>query len=820
MLRFEYLCGSILALLLALTLSPPAGALMAGLRPHAAPAAHSARAREAAGGSCYATVAPTRSPIRFAAVTHGSRSLGVVAFDRRRPPRMVTQSPACAPRVVVGHSYQASLRYRATAGALSLQVLTHTRRGWQLWYAAMPHLTARKRLSTVSVLLNPIQGGVDRVAFGVLARSRGVVQSTGFSLRDVSSNPPASHSTAATSSPAASTPLSPPTTPPAPPAPPNPPAPPGGPSVTGQWTVLSPPDFLRSVHAILLQNGKLLLMAGSGNDPMAFAAGTFKTYLYDPTADTWQRIDTPTDVFCSGHVQLADGNVLILGGTKDYPAPAAPGQPPSTIYHALAASYIFDIHTNSYVRINDLLGGHYNPQTQTETAPEDSNGGAWYPSATELGNGDVISFGGLDASGNGQTKTNYYVDPSNSDSDPGDTPVPSFGEWVGFGSTKLQQTYPWYWGEYPSMILTADGRLFYDGSHVFGNGIEGTTFAPSGSSLYKYWCDPNVTQTTGDPNASQSTVASNPNSDAAFRVQDTPGLREPDMRDQSASLLLPPAQSQKVMIMGGGNTYTTLPGSAQSAIDLTDEIDLSQPSPHWVAGPNLPRGTMDGGSMQAPGAGKMYVSAVALPDGNVLETGGSQHMRADNVHEASIFDPATDAFTSVAPDPVGRDYHSEALLLPDGRVIALGSNPVDPSTGVSSFELRISIYQPPYLFKGARPVLGAIDGQPNTQASDGTTQTTQWAYGTQHTLGYSSGAAISSAVLIRPGAVTHSSDPNQREVALPITADSNGQLTVSLTANPNIAPPGYYMVFLRNSAGVPSVAQWVHIGPQGNPLGA
>ena len=46
-------------------------------------------------------------------------------------------------------------------------------------------------------------------------------------------------------------------------------------------------------------------------------------------------------------------------------------------------------------------------------------------------------------------------------------------EWVGWESESSSRPIRWFWGLYPSMILTADGRLFYDGSHVFGNGIEG-----------------------------------------------------------------------------------------------------------------------------------------------------------------------------------------------------------------------------------------------------------------------------------------------------------------------------------------------------------
>ena len=70
---------------------------------------------------------------------------------------------------------------------------------------------------------------------------------------------------------------------------------------------------------------------------------------------------------------------------------------------------------------------------------------------------------------------------------------------------------------------------------------------------------------------------------------------------------------------------------------------------------------------------------------------------------------------------------------------------------------------------------------------------------------------VVSAELIRPSAVTHSSDPNQRYVALPMTVSGNN-IGLNVTNNPNIAPPGWYMLFVTNANGVPSVAKWVHLG--------
>jgi hypothetical protein len=803
------------------------------------------------GPACYSQATLAGTTVRFSDPLRLSGGAVLLSAGSARRPVMITQSPGCAPKVAVGHSYTASLRYRGTGAGLSLEVLERVKGSWRPVYAAK-QLRGRAAFTTVSAVIGPIQGGVDRLAFGVLLRGKGAVRTTGYSLLDVSAHPlaptPAQPSTASVTPPApvathTVNPTGPTSTEEGPPAPieklpsrcetlaheelPLELSLPEGPSTeplsaTGRWTVREGVDHARTVHAVLLQNGKLLLMAGSGNSRMEFKAGCFRSYVYNPVAGTWKEIQTPTDLFCGGHVQLANGNVLILGGTKEYPAAPNPGEYPSTIYKGENTSWIFNIKTEEYEKVPyDEL----NPHQPKEPGPLLS--GAWYPSATELGNGNVISFGGLNEQGTGATSTNYYIAPYNKGDATGDQP----GQWVGFGSDELQQTYDWFWGLYPSMILTADGRLFYDGSHVFGNGLQNDvpTPAPDASAIYDFYCTPGKSQQEEEKEQNETNpaaavegpaVAGGPKSEYAIhpRVENTPGLEYPNQRDQSASLLLPPAQSQTVMILGGGNTYET----SAPAINSTDEIDLMEADPQWKKGPDLPRGKLDNGELEPEGAGKMYVSAVALPDGTVLETGGSLLPRTKDVHEASIFNPVTNTFAPVASDPVGRDYHSEALLLPNGDVMALGSNPVNVGVGTEGFQTAISIYEPPYMFKGERPLLESIDGQVN-RLQDNVNHTAQWEYGSEHKITYTSKSSeITSAVLIRPAAVTHSSDPNQREVALPIkeAAGPRGEgktLEVGLTSNPNLAPPGYYMVFLVNSGGVPSEAQWVHVGPQGDP---
>jgi len=141
---------------------------------------------------------------------------------------------------------------------------------------------------------------------------------------------------------------------------------------------------------------------------------------------------------------------------------------------------------------------------------------------------------------------------------------------------------------------------------------------------------------------------------------------------------------------------------------------------------------------------------------------------------------------------VPRTYHSQSMLLPDGRILSIGNNPGD-----GSFNMQISVYSPPYLFDGARPVIDSV-----AHASD-------WVYGNHYTIKTST--PIKSAELLRPAAVTHQSDPNQRFVALPISG-SGDTVNLNLSSNHNIAPPGWYMLFVTSGNNVPSVAKWVHVG--------
>ena len=150
--------------------------------------------------------------------------------------------------------------------------------------------------------------------------------------------------------------------------------------------------------------------------------------------------------------------------------------------------------------------------------------------------------------------------------------------------------------------------------------------------------------------------------------------------------------------------------------------------------------------------------------------------------------------TQVAPanPSVYRGYHSAALLLPDGRVLVTGGDH-DYGGAIPGSNKNAEIYSPAYLFKGPRPVVTAA---PAT-AKLGTTMFVQTP----------DGASISDALMIVPGSVTHAQDWTQRANQLDFTTVAGG-INITLPANPNEAPPGYYMLFLVNNAGVPSIAKF------------
>lgn len=468
------------------------------------------------------------------------------------------------------------------------------------------------------------------------------------------------------------------------------------PSQTGAWEVLSYSMPIRGIHFAVMKTGDVLICAGSGNVARNNEQHLDYCAVWYPTTGAMQRITIPEDLFCSGHTELPDGQILFNGGTKYLGFPKDNGG----TWGGLASTYQFDPETDQFTRYMDMLGG-----------------GRWYPTTITQGDGTVLTVGGYLANG----KQNPYTEKYD----------PVTHTWTKIGPTRT-------WPLYPNLKLLADGRFFYTGAST--------------------------------ANMSKQAGIWNPLTGAFVNV---PGLTSTDHRNQAAAVLLPPAQSQQVVVMGGGSSNGT------PAIADTNFVDLTQPNPHYVSGPPL-------------AAAKGFVSSAVLPDYTVLETGGSAFWRKGFVAEASILDPMTRTFTEMTPDPVGRTYHSSAFLLPDGRVVAMGSNPGD-----GSFDTRISVFSPPYLFKGTRPQITSAPADIH--------------YGDTITVNSTdSGQPLTHMALIRLPIQTHQNSPDERLVDIPSTFTST-QAVGTVTTNHNLAPPGYYYLFVDNANGVPSTAAIVHL---------
>jgi hypothetical protein len=232
----------------------------------------------------------------------------------------------------------------------------------------------------------------------------------------------------------------------------------------------------------------------------------------------------------------------------------------------------------------------------------------------------------------------------------------------------------------------------------------------------------------------------------------------------------------KILATGGGTN------GGDPVQTLAATIDLTAAAPSW--------------QVTAPMIYPRYKhSLVVLPDGSVLAVGGSTQyslVSTVGVLAAEIWDPANGTWTRMADAHNLRMYHSTALLLPDGRVLVAGGGRLPPAIDYPTAE----IYSPPYLFKGPRPTVLSAPAATS--------------YGAAMRVQAPDAAQIGKVALIRLASITHAYDSDQRYVELRFSASSS-ELTIQSPANANIAPPGFYMLFVVNSVGVPSVARVIQI---------
>jgi chitodextrinase len=459
------------------------------------------------------------------------------------------------------------------------------------------------------------------------------------------------------------------------------------PDQVGQWS--APASWpIVAVHMSLDPDGRVLAWDG-------FADAPNSERIWDPASGTFLPVAYGRNLFCAGHVGLADGRTLILGGHI-------------TADNGLADTTIFDSTNNTWFRGPDMSVGR------------------WYPTATLLPDGRTLVF-----SGDNIVQDRPGVDPPFEDASVNSLPEiynPKTNTWTDLASSTM--TSPLY----PFMFVLSDGRIFNAGPDKTSH------FLTPGS-----WTWSNGPTSTFD---GMSAVMYRPD-----KIMKSGSWADPDFK--------------------GSKLYNA---TSQTAV-----IDLSQPSPTWR-------------STAPMHFARAYHNLTLLPDGTVFTSGGESASDGVDLSKAvlpaEIWNPDTETWTQVASLQNGREYHSTALLLPDGRVLMAGGGQL-PNSGATN-QTNAEIYSPPYLFKGARPTI--------------TSAPTTFQYGTNFTITTPNAASIAKVALIRTPSVTHAFDQNQRYVPLTFTQGS-GQLTVTAPANARVAPPGDYMLFILDGNGIPSVAK-------------
>ncbi len=532
----------------------------------------------------------------------------------------------------------------------------------------------------------------------------------------------------------------------------------GVPELHGSWELIEAEFTCAATHAALLPTNKVFVYGGSSLDRDAFQDPP-PAEILDLNVDPPVSYKVPSevvegDVWCGGHTFLPDGKLLFVGGTSFYPPPSDP------LYGGLKEAYTFDPFTETWERLDDMEKGR------------------WYPTLVRLADDRVLAVSGLE-----------YRDP---DQEPPDkSTITILWELLTKISERIVDAHEVFdpvqrkWGTlaeekafplYPRLHLLPDGDVFYSG--VFNTHY----FVPGRFPSARF-----------NPSTERWTALG--------------GRHKAKNREEGISTLLalrPPDYPARVLIAGGGqHNLGRIVMSLLHSIgkdswaeklhfllkiqDSAELIDLSQRAPAWE--------TI--GKMSKP---RVHANGVLLPDGQVLVVGGMSgygnipgtHMTRFPVLEAEMYDPGTHEWAKMAAQQMPRVYHSSAILLPDGRVISMGSNP-----HAKMIEESIEIFSPPYLFRGSRP---AILECPE-----------QLAHGQAFNLRVDEASQIDQVVLMRPEVVTHVTNTDQRLLELEFNGADGETLEVQGPPTPAHMPRGYCLLFVLDDEGVPSVGKFVKV---------
>jgi hypothetical protein len=559
----------------------------------------------------------------------------------------------------------------------------------------------------------------------------------------------------------------------------------------GEWAVVKDPadptnDLtlpLVAIHAALLRTGKVLFFAGDETHPNKL--DTIKMVLWDPPAggftDIAATMPSPRNLFCAGHAFLADGRLLVAAGHAHSPLENLSEEVIGAIIGGIVTGGLGGVITGGLVGMAVGKGvDHdvhvYDPVKNSWTRHRDMDKARWYPSCVTLPDGKVLIVSGYCAGAPPHPFTLFGA-PVNEDYDLFD---PAAGDLATISNPRFLPGIDLY----PRLIVLPGGALFVH----------------SRNRTVLFYPDANAPAPLRMAKSQHEYPTVSPN-------RRTYPL-------QGACVLLPLIPERpdnvRVLVVGGGNEQNTVISWTNQATDTSEIFDFNRFFSAATKQTGWRDKRADGASLRT--AQRRFMSdAILLPDRTVLAVGGAGTGRddynANPVFEAASFDSEAEFWRAMAPATVQRRYHSTALLLPDGRVVTAGSSggwpgpPWEPAHPVT-FEYRLEVFTPPYLFRGPRPEITSLGSF-------------KWSYGTTVSVGTDDPAAIGSVALIRAGSATHTTDMDQRYVGLEITFRGTDWVTVRTPKDATIAPPGIYLLFIVSGTTlaerIPSTARFVEL---------
>jgi len=622
---------------------------------------------------------------------------------------------------------------------------------------------------------------------------------------------------------------------------------------------------LQSIHTSLLPNGKVLIVNGSSNrntlkregNLVGFTDGVntsdqkvvSNSAIFDPETGLFNLIASPpasqygdsNDVFCNGHIQLTNGDVLFVGGSSlYYPGEQFEGSKQTNIYHW---------QDNKWSTIGKMVEGR------------------WYPSLVPLADGKIVIFSGqkfdkpsqitptIDVYDPAATDNKlHHIDLSSVSNSPFNTKITKY-QYINTEGKPVVNTADVYdtIDLYPRVFPTADGKLLITGDGAGKFPLE----VHKSNKTYL--------------------MSINKNPSGELSVSFEAGADRQDISKVYGTAVPDPNNEGDVLLIGG--------------ILNTNNINFGKPQLGSLDDPNSANGKLKEQKARIAKSLERWDSknktwiivpdfldkpramneAVILPNKNILTINGGEYAEYKQIYEPLLMIPdgaVPGGYKTKPMNPASlpRLYHNGALLLPDARVLIIGGNAsraareadgtvhvdvvpdskqyyalakltktpqikdsgkIIPEEDYNKFledyykspesyfaegdsvpfapaEIwQAEIFSPPYLFKpGVRP---EIKNAPQTIK-----------YGESKMALVKNADEKGSLVLIKLGSITHSFDYGQTLADLKIEKnrqDNDGKAHIKFKTpeNANLYPPGYYMMFYVNGIGKPSIAKMVKL---------